>query len=210
MAEKYFESQQSDEQVILLVRRHILALLSVITISVLLYMIGLLAVFVFPFLLPMMVSGFAYNIYVLIVSLLFLFTTIFLFNNWVLHYLHAAVLTTEHFVEISQSGLFSRKISVLALEKIQDVSSSQEGIVHTMFNIGEIEVQTAGEAPNFTIEYVSDPNKTSQKIMETEEAYCTNHGIRAEVVTENIVNDQPNIEYPGGEWKQEQGQQEPK
>jgi uncharacterized membrane protein YdbT with pleckstrin-like domain len=206
MSEKYFESQQEDEDVIILVRRHIIALVPVIAMSALLYLIGLLAVLVFPFILPVMVQGFAYNIYVIVVSLLFLFTTIFVFNNWVLHYLHVAILTTEHLVEIDQAGLFSRKISELALEKIQDVSSSQEGLINTMFDIGEVEIQTAGEAPNFVIEYAPDPSKTAQKIMETEEIYCEKHGIRTGANSSNANNNttlnQPTIEYPGGEWEQ--------
>lgn len=218
MAEKYFESQQSDEEVILLVRRHIMAILPVIAISALLFLIGFIAVFVLPFVAPAFVSGFAYNVYVLFVSILFLFNMIFLFNAWVLHYLHVAILTTEHFVEIDQAGLFSRKISEMTLEKIQDVSASQRGLVHTMFNLGSVEVQTAGEAPNFVIEYAPDPNSISEKIMETEEIYCKKYGIRTTGISGNANNNtfvqqangvapqsqspeppEPTIEYPLGE-----------
>lgn len=221
MQTKYFESQQADEDVILLIRRHILALVSVIAIAVLVYIIGFIAVFVIPFVAPMMVSGLALNIYVLIVSLLFLFNTIFFFNNWVLHYLHVAILTTEHFVEIDQAGLFERKISEMTLEKIQDVSCSQKGLIHTMFNLGSVDVQTAGEAPNFIIDFVPSPSTISKTIMETEEVYCKKYGIRSTGLSGNANNNaftkqtngvvtpqpvtelqEPNIEYPGEEWKQ--------
>lgn len=216
MQKKYFESQQEDEEIILLIRRHYIALLPIIAISALVYIIGLLALFILPVAVPALVSGFAYHIYVLLVSVLFLFNTIFLFNNWVLQYLHVAVLTSEHFVEINQTGLFSRKISEMALEKVQDVSASQKGLVHTMFNLGVVEVQTAGEAPNFVIQFVPDPNGVSQKIMETEEAYCKRNGIRTSGTGGNAntnqfsqqmngttmppqqpVDPEPSIEYPG-------------
>jgi len=219
MSVKYFESQQEGEEVVLLIRRHVLALVSVIAIAVLIYLIGLIAVFVLPFIAPVMVKGFALNIYVILISLLFLFNTIFLFNNWVLHYLHVAILTTEHFVEINQMGLFARKVSEMTLEKIQDVSASQKGLLHTMFDIGEVVIETAGEAPNFVIEFAPDPNKISQQIMDTERIYCEMHGIRTAGVGGNANNNtfiqqanamnpqsqpempEPNIEYPGEQWK---------
>jgi uncharacterized membrane protein YdbT with pleckstrin-like domain len=199
MSEKFYESQQSDEEVVLVIRRHIVSMLSVFSIAGLIYLIGFIAVFVLPFVIPVIVSGFAYNIYVLFVSLLFLFNTVFLFSAWVLNYLHVAILTTEHFVEIEQSGLFSRKISQMNLDKIQDVSTAQKGLINTIFNIGIIDVQTAGEAPNFTIEYVQDPDAVSHKIMETEENYSQRNGLRTpgSMPEEEPVTSEPLIEYPG-------------
>ncbi len=215
MQTKYFESQQPDEDVVLLVRRHNIALMPILAISTLVYIIGLIMAFVLPFAIPALVSGFVFNVYVLIVSLVFLFNTIFLFNNWVLHYLHVAILTTEHFVEINQVGLFSRKVSEMTLEKVQDVSASQKGLIHTMFNVGDVEVETAGETPNFVLQFVADPNGVSQKIMETEEAFCRRNGTRTSGTSPNVNTNQyngqmnstmppqnpqysePNIEYPG-------------
>jgi uncharacterized membrane protein YdbT with pleckstrin-like domain len=217
MQPKYFESQQPDEDIIMIIRRHIIALMPIVSVSVLIYVIGLILVLVLPFVAPVLVSGFAYNVYVLIVSLLFLFDTIFLFNNWVLHYLHVAILTTEHFVEINQVGLFSRQISEMTLEKVQDVCASQKGLTNTMFNVGEVEIETAGELPNFIIQFVPDPNGVSQKIMETEETFCRRNGIRTAGTGGNANTNQsnqqansvmppqgqqytePNIEYPGDE-----------
>lgn len=209
---KYFESQQPDEEVIFLVRRHLIALMPVFAISFFLYLIGFMAIFIFPRVMPMLVEGFAYNVYVLVVSLLFLFNTVFLFSNWVLHYLHIALLTTEHFVEIDQYGLFGRRISALTLDKIQDVSNDQKGLVHTLFNLGLVQIQTAGEAPNFVLQYVPDPYKICQTIMETEEEYSSRHGIRGTGVNGNAnihnvepekaaATEEPQIEYPGEEWK---------
>ena len=214
---KYFESQQPDEQIVFLIRRHILAMMPVFAISFSLYAIGFALIFVFPVLVPDAVSGFNYNVYVLIVSLLFLFNTVFLFSNWVLHYLHVALLTTEHFVEIDQYGLFGRKVSELTLDKIQDVTNDQQGLVHTIFNLGFVKVQTAGEAPNFELRFVPDPYTICQTIMETEENYSSRHGLRGNGTNTNANQVQemteaspeeplkePEIEYPGGEWNQEQ------
>ena len=208
---KYFESQQPDEEVIFLVRRHIIALMPIFAIAFIIYVLGFAAIFVIPGLVPSLVTGFAYNIYILVVSLMFLFNTVFLFSNWVLHYLHIALLTTEHFVEIDQYGLFGRKVSALTLDRIQDVTNDQRGIIHTIFNLGSVQIQTAGEAPNFILRYVPNPYKICQSIMETEEEYSSRHGLRSGSSHEDAKKEaepteaevEPTIEYPGEEWKQE-------
>ncbi len=182
---RYFESQLPDEKVILLIRRHFLAILPHVITASLVYLLGLLLVFVLPLLVPALVSGFTYNIYVLLVSCLFLFNTAYFFHNWILHYLHVAILTDDHFVEVAQNGLFVRKVSQMSLDKIQDVSASQKGIVHTMFNLGTVDVQTAGELPNFVIELVPDPNAIAQKIMTIEEQYCERVGIKSDGLSRN-------------------------
>ena len=200
---KYFESQREDEEVLLLIKRHLYAIFPEFAITFVMYIVGFIGIFIVPTLTPMVVEGFAYNVYVLVISLIFLFSTIFMFNNWLLNYMHVAILTTEHFVEIEQTSLFSRKISVMTLEKIQDVSSSQNGLINTLLNIGSLEVQTAGEAPNFVVEYASRPSEIAHKIMEAEEAYrdgVVSAETEAKPKTSKIESE-PTIEYPEGECK---------
>jgi membrane protein YdbS with pleckstrin-like domain len=182
---KYFDSQQPDERVILVIRRHILELLPTFLVTGLVYFVLFICVFILPFAVPSLVTGFAYNVYVLVVSLIALFNTLALFSVWSLHYLHISILTNEHFVEITQSGIFSRQIGELSLDKIQDVSSSQKGVFNEVFNIGTLVVETAGEAENFVLNFIPEPYQTSQKIMEIEEDYCLRHGIRGDGVNSN-------------------------
>lgn len=211
---KYFESQQDDEEIILLVRKHIIHLFPVFFLCFIFYVLVFSGIFLLPSFMPSVVEGLAYNIYVLSLSLIFIFTTTFLFNAWVLHYLTVTLLTTEHFVDIQQTSLFSRKISQLSLDKIQDASALQAGLTHTLLNLGTVEIQTAGEADNFTISFVPDPNAIAQKVMEVEEEYCKRYGLRSDGVNTNannvnnntqkaaeqpeqVVGSEPTIEFPG-------------
>jgi uncharacterized membrane protein YdbT with pleckstrin-like domain len=170
------------------------------------YLIAFAGVFVFPFVFPQLVNGFAYNVYVCALSLIFLFNTGYLYSAWLIHHLNVGLITTEHIVEICQTSLFSRKISELGLDRIQDVSASQKGMSETMFNYGDIDVQTAGELPNFLFTKVPSPNETAQKVMELEEEYAEKHGLRAKIEQNNQENIQnqpeqqkeqgPEIQYP--------------
>jgi uncharacterized membrane protein YdbT with pleckstrin-like domain len=189
---KFFETQQSDEQILLVIKRHYFELVPPMIVGFIVYFMLFLAVMLIPIYVPTLVTGPMYNLFILIISIFFLFNTTFLFNTWLLHYLHVAILTSEHFVEINQYNIFSRKISEMGLDKIQDVSASQRGIFATMFNFGNIDLETAGELPNFNLEYVGDPNAVSKKIMEVEEEYSKRHGIRGDGVSgnANMVNNQ--------------------
>lgn len=84
------------------------------------------------------------------------------------------ILTNEHLVEIEQSAIFSRKVSELDLDSIEDASAIQQGFIQTMLHFGKVLVQTAGELPNFNFAGLPFPYEISQKIMEIKEAYMKN------------------------------------
>lgn len=197
LVQKYFSSQQEDEDVVMIIRKHWFVLVPSFAMGIFVYLFGILLVTVFPLFIPSLVSGLAYNIYVLVVSLLFLFNTAYLFSVWLIHYLNVGIITTEHVVEICQESLFSRKISQLGLDKIQDVTASQKGITQTMFNYGDVDIQTAGELPNFNFTHIPTPNEIAQRIMEIEEDYSNKHGIRRDLTPNPKPEEQPpTIEYP--------------
>lgn len=172
--EKYFASQQTDEEVILVVRKHWIVLFLPFLIGTAVYLLSLLMVFALPSYVPSLFTGFAYNITVPIISLIFLYNTLFLYIKWLMHYLHVGIITNEHLVDIGQKNLFARKISQLGLENIQDVSASQMGMLQTFYNYGDVTIQTAGEMPNFTLEKAPNPYDLEQKIMELKEEFLKN------------------------------------
>jgi hypothetical protein len=121
-------------------------------------------------------TGFAYNIYVMVVSLTFLFNTVYLFTEVLIYYFNVGIVTTEHLVEIEQERLFSRTTSELMLDNIQDVMASQSGVLQTMFDFGNINIQTAGKLPNFMFTNIRHPNECSRIIIEASEQYVKKHG----------------------------------
>ncbi len=106
---------------------------------------------------------------VLVGSIFFLFAWLFLFQYFMDYYLDAWILTSRRIINIEQSGLFHRTMSELRLYRVQDVTASINGFWATMFNYGDVEVQTAGEKLHFTFEQVSNPNGISKTILELAE-----------------------------------------
>lgn len=88
------------------------------------------------------------------------------FNLWLDFYLDKLLVTTERVIEIEQRGLFSREISSLNLENIQDVTIEVHGIIQTFFKLGDIHVQTSGAQKKVSISYLAHPEYAKHVIMD--------------------------------------------
>ncbi len=168
MYKKYFEAQKDDEEVLYIIRRHWFTLALPLVVAFLMYLMGFLGIFLLPSLDPSVVSGYSYNIYILSISLLFLFPGAYLYSVGVLYYLNVILITNENIVEIHQVRFFAREISELGFEKIQDVSSKESGIFQSLLNFGQIEIQTAGENRNFIFPNIPNPSEWATVIMDLE------------------------------------------
>ncbi len=173
---RYFETQEKTEKVILIVRLH----WSVLILP-----------FIFGTIATVAVSGFAYLvlqngfssasipfadlIFRAIFSLTILFGILYIFSSWLTRYLNVFILTNEHIVDIKQIAFFSRKISTLSLDSIEDVTIQKKGILPSLFDFGDVMIQTAGELPNFTLKMIADPEGVQRAIMEAKENYHTGH-----------------------------------
>ena len=108
-------------------------------------------------------------------SLFFLYAWLFLFQNYLDYHLDFWIVTTRRILNIEQTGLFSRKVSELRLYRIQDVTASVSGIIHTVFDYGDVEIQTAGEKEHFRFEDVPHPNQIAKAVLELSEADRREH-----------------------------------
>lgn len=104
----------------------------------------------------MLFFGFISVIYALIA------TKVYWGNSW--------VVTSDSITQISQTSLFNKESSQLALVNVEDVTSKQQGILTHIFNYGQIRAQTAGEHGKFVMTYCPNPNYYAQKILAAHEA----------------------------------------
>lgn len=87
------------------------------------------------------------------------------------------VVTNENLIQIIRTSLFHNTVSHLSLEKVQDVSVKQHGILSHIFNFGTIEVETAGEQANFSFKLAKDPQVNAKQINEAHERFLKRYGI---------------------------------
>jgi hypothetical protein len=78
------------------------------------------------------------------------------FIQW---YFNIFIVTNHRIIDIDFLFLLYKKFAEAKIEKIQDVSFRTGGIMATMFNYGDVLIQTASEMPNFVFEKVPRPSE---------------------------------------------------
>lgn len=88
------------------------------------------------------------------------------FIEWTDFILDTWILTNHRLIDVEQLALFSRRVSTLSLDRIQDITIEQSGFINTMFGIGTVFIQTAGETEEFKIRGIKSPAHVKDIIMQ--------------------------------------------
>lgn len=125
--------------------------------------------------------GIAAIISIGVIAILLLATNIYWQNRW--------IITDDSITQISQNGLFGRKVSQLSMESLEDITVDKNGIIQTMFNFGTLHAETAGEKSKFVFIYCPDPNKYARMILQAHEMFLhqTRHQPQAVMPVDSIA-----------------------
>lgn len=161
-----FPGQYEGEKVLIFVRRHWMAFIGWIFLAMIMSAIPLIVVVA---MLAANGPGFftgAHLVYTaMIVCAALLVTNAVFLTAWIEHYLDVAIITPERLIHITQIGLFNRHVAELSLLRVQDVSARTNGYIETIFQYGQVVVESAGDAPNFVITFVPKPNIIANTIL---------------------------------------------
>lgn len=149
-----FDAQESDEKIILLMRAH--------WITNIWWLIGTLILTLLPFFLfPPLFSGSfplipAFNAKAVLLTtiLWYLVTIAFVFENFLNWYFNVAIVTDKRVIDVDFSWPLFRNVSECELERVQDVGYQISGFGATIFNYGDVLVQTASEITRFVFKSV--------------------------------------------------------
>lgn len=159
-----------DEKMVKVYRRHPITLFG-------LYM-GIAITFIVPLSAYFLIRGLradffgteiGMTLFALFLSIFFLFALLFIFQQFLDHWLDIWILTTRRIINIEQNGLFSRVRSEVRLYRVQDVTSEINGFLRHVFNYGMVYTQTAGEQNRFTFEDIEEPKDAAKLILQLAE-----------------------------------------
>jgi uncharacterized membrane protein YdbT with pleckstrin-like domain len=169
-------SSVSDETNVTVYRRHWLTLLPTVTSGVLLFLVPPGSYLALSFLKPVFLENSTFiTLYIIGMSLFFLFGLLFIFQTFMEYWLDVFIVTDKRLIDIDQTGLFSRTVSELRMYRTQDVTAEVKGFLHSMFDYGDVFVQTAGEHERFHFKDVPNPNLVAKNIMDYAEADRKEH-----------------------------------
>lgn len=177
------ESVDSDERTVMVVRKHVFGILQLyIASGVGILMAVILLSFLLSediptsFLAAVGAAGFVIGGFLLLILLI---ATYIFFEN-------KLIITNKNITQVLQRGLFSRKVSQLAMTNVEDVTSDQHGFFATMLNYGTLKIETAGEQVNFHFTYTPNSNVVAKQVLEARERYIEYDPDRAERASGNL------------------------
>lgn len=165
----HFKGQKADETIILVIRRHWFDVLQQ------LFIIFLMLAFLFgsfiylPILFPILTTANMHDFFMFLANFFAMMIWILFFLVWIDYYFDVWIITTKRIVNINQRGLFSRMVSELELEKIQDITTDVKGVIPTFLNFGNVYIQTAGKTERFIFQSIPDPYAIKDLIMNLED-----------------------------------------
>lgn len=160
-----FQERDDDEVVLVVARQHWFTNVRWIITSILMIMVPSLFRFV-PTLIEVPVSY-------LFVGYLFwyLITFAYAFESFLSWYFNVYIITTKRIIDIDFNNLLTKKYSEATIDAIQDVTSAVIGAIPTMFNYGNVLIQTASEINELEFGRVANPEKIIKVLQEVRDHY---------------------------------------
>lgn len=153
-----FETKESDEKIILLLRQHPIVNVKWILVTILLFLVpGIARAFgVF--------SAFPTGFDLVITLAWYLFTMAYALESFLSWYFNVYFVTTLRVVDVDFYNLIYKQVSDANISKIQDVTYNMGGVTRTVFNYGNVFIQTAAEVSEFDFLAVPNPDKVAKII----------------------------------------------
>jgi membrane protein YdbS with pleckstrin-like domain len=110
-----------------------------------------------------------------LVLLLLALAAAFFYIGFYIYRRNVLIFTTAHLVQVEVNSLFSHRVSQVAFSRIQDVSGMKVGVLQTLFNFGNVEIQSAGEEEKFIFRNAHDPQEIADEALEIHEDFLRSH-----------------------------------
>jgi hypothetical protein len=153
-----FANQDSDEKVLLFLRAHLITNLPWIARTVVLLLLPVLINFATSF------FGIEFNIvpqgYSLFILIFYFYAVLlFAFIDFVSWFYNIGLVTNVRVYDVDLKNMVYTHVAATKLAQIEDVSYKRTGAVRSIFDYGDVAIQTAAETENFEFLAVPKPNQ---------------------------------------------------
>lgn len=158
-----FDVQHGEEKILLLLRQHFITNSGwILLCTVLLFLPILLPLFSFLSFLPPSFQGLS------IITWYFLVIG-YALERFIIWYYNVYIITNERVIDMDFFSLLFKRVSEAKLERVEDITSASGGVMQSMFDYGDVLIQTAGEIPEIEFERVPHPDRVTKLISELTE-----------------------------------------
>ncbi len=148
-----FETREEQEQIILFLRKHFITNIPWIFISFVMFSVPTI-VMTFG-----MLNTIPSNFRFIFILIWYLISTAYTLESFLTWFFNVYIVTDERIIDIDFYNLTYKEVSDANLDKIEDVTYKMGGVIRTLFNYGDVLIQTAAEITNFDFLAVPYPDK---------------------------------------------------
>lgn len=109
------------------------------------------------------------EILIALAILWYLFILAFVLSKWLYWYFNIYIVTNTHLVDINFHNLLNRDFTEVRLDDIQSAKSEIKGIVGSLFNFGNLAIETAAERQRINFALVPKPDLVKERIQDLQE-----------------------------------------
>lgn len=158
-----FEGKLPDEEVLLLTRKHWIAVAIPLGAAALLSLLPFIA---YSYLTEILRFPVTPALYRFLVALFYLILWHAVFYAIMLYALNTVIITNKRIIEHEQRGFFNHNVHALELYRVQDISVHTVGLLAALLRFGTLEVQSAGTQNKFVFPTIPDPLRVKNILME--------------------------------------------
>lgn len=171
-----FESQQRDEKLHFLLRRHPITNLGWIIASIIFLLLPIIAMILIE---DNVSDPFAYipaRYQLVLIILWYLLTMLFTFESFIVWYFNVYIITDKRIIDVDFRGLWGKRISEALLSSVEDVTYETHKFWHILFDYGDIFMQTAAEKTEFEFHSIPKPGIVHDKLTDLVQVYKNRNG----------------------------------
>lgn len=172
-----FESQEKEEQLYFLLRRHPITNLGWIIFSIFLIVAPLALM---SFILDNKIDTFEYvqsEYQIILLILWYSLTMLYTFESFLIWYFNVYIITNKRVIDVDFKGFWGKRVSEAPLSNVEDVTYETKNFLHILFDYGDIFMQTAAEKIEFEFTSIPKPSLVHDKLTDLVEEHKKNgHG----------------------------------
>lgn len=148
-----FNGQDEGEDIVLMFRQHPASLLSKFLITFLLLLMALFS----PAFLKALGFEAGAGLSLGLSLIFFLISVTYATDSYLKWFFSVNIVTSDRIVDVDFSNILFHRFSEAQLENIEDITHSPVGILSSIFDYGDVYIQTAGQNPEFEFKGVPRP-----------------------------------------------------
>lgn len=156
----HFETREDEEKIVLFLRKHFITNIPWIFTGIIMLLTP--AVVSSLTILDQVPPNFRFIFYMI----WYLITMAYILESFITWFFNVYIITDERIVDIDFYNLIYKEVSDANLDKIEDVSYKMGGVIRTLFNYGDVLIQTAAEVTNFDFMAVPYPDKVAKVLQD--------------------------------------------